>query len=92
MALMLSDGEMHPPGNAELQLGMCQKKSLERLHCEFHPAGPGSSQHIDFNDWGHPIRYAWENGEAVLRGAGRDRILNTKDDFVAVIDINTKNE
>jgi len=53
MALMLSDGEMHPPGNAELQLGMCQKKSLERLHCEFHPAGPGSSQHIDFNDWGH---------------------------------------
>lgn len=51
------------------------------------PKPNGTDVHIDFNSWGDPMRYQWENGRAILRAAGRDKRLNTKDDIVRVVKI-----
>ncbi len=32
--------------------------------------------------WGTPVQYGYEEGKPTLRAAGRDRLLNTKDDIV----------
>jgi hypothetical protein len=48
--------------------------------------------HIDFNDWGHPLQYGWENGIAVLRSAGRDRKLYTSDDIMVRVQLTNQTD
>jgi hypothetical protein len=51
------------------------------------PKGGPLKFHIDFNDWGHPLQYGWENGKAVLRAAGKDKVLYTADDITSTVKI-----
>ena len=60
-------------------------QSLERSHTP--PTAAGTDIHIDFNSWGDPIIYQWENGRAVIRAAGKDKVLNTDDDIIRPINI-----
>ena len=54
------------------------------------PMNEPNDLHIDFNDWGHPIQYGWENGVAIVRAAGKDRILHTRDDITSVVELSKK--
>jgi len=56
------------------------------------PSDVSTNLHIDFNDWGHPIQYEWEDGVAVLRGAGQDRTLHTKDDVSSTVALKKRPE
>lgn len=51
------------------------------------PKGGPLNFHIDFNDWGHPLQYGWENGKAVVRAAGKDKVLYTADDITNTVKI-----
>ena len=51
------------------------------------PKGAPLNFHIDFNDWGHPLQYGWENGKAVIRAAGKDKVLYTADDITSTVKI-----
>lgn len=51
------------------------------------PNGAPLNFHIDFNYWGHPLQYGWENGKAVVRAAGKDGVLYTADDITSTVNI-----
>ncbi len=42
---------------------------------------------LDYDIWGHPLQYAWENGSAVVRAAGKDGKRNTGDDVTCVVPV-----
>jgi hypothetical protein len=54
------------------------------------PVGKPGEFHVDFNDWGHPLQYGWEDGVAVVRGAGKDRKLYTRDDITICVQLTNK--
>ena len=58
-------------------------KHLE--HDNIPPKPEGTQIHIDFNDWGDPMRYQWENGRSIVRAAGKDKTLYTKDDIICAV-------
>jgi hypothetical protein len=56
------------------------------------PQGEPAEFHVDFNDWGYPLQYGWENGVAVVRAAGRDRKLHTPDDVTYIVHLNKEKD
>jgi len=76
--------------------GRDRVRSLQLMAADFEaqqkqpPEGQPAEFHIDFNDWGYPLQYGWEDGKAVLRAAGKDRKLHTDDDITSIVRIRKK--